>query len=292
MTPQAENSDVFWTLRGGGGGNIAAVTEFTARTHPAPRYMTASSLSGTAPDMAGFKVLLQRVLKLLAESNTWPLDQQCTSGAPHWNMTTLEASFNCRHYEGDTGKIDALYKPVTDWCAEPAQQALGIHCSSRAEVYWNQSEYNPHSKIFDNASFIPHVWVGNEPWISFHADREISTALLGSLSKYIPMRGCTNDTLAAEMVEGIIKIEALLHNITSAGSRTGVKVLGVGSPTGDKSQSGMPPAVVARSKQTAVNPVLRESPAFWLIMINIPSLPQLPPSSRVLKSLWPVAYSR
>merc|ERR1712110_614360 len=25
----------------------------------------------------------------------------------------------------------------------------------------------------------------------------------------------------------------------------------------------------------------------WLIMINIPSLPQLPPSSRVLKSLWP-----
>ena len=101
------------------------------------------------------------------------------------------------------------------------------------------------------------------------------------------MRGCTNDTLAAAMVEGIVRIEALLHGISSTGSRTGVKILGIGSPTGDKSQSGMPPAVVARAKQTAINPVLLEAPAFWLIMLNIPSLPQLPPSSRVLKSLWP-----
>ena len=57
--------------------------------------------------------------------------------------------------------------------------------------------------------------------------------------------------------------------------------------TGDKSQFGMPPAIVARFKKTALQPVLLDTPAFWLIMLNIPSLPQLPPSSRLLKSLWP-----
>ena len=37
-------------------------------------------------------------------------------------------------------------------------------------------------------------------------------------------------------------------------------VLGVGTPTGDKSQSGMPPEVVARFRRTALNPVLLDAP--------------------------------
>ena len=69
------------------------------------------------------KVLLRRVLKLLAESNAWPLDQQCTSGAPQWKLpfggnttaleaappsttTVFEAALGCRHYEGDTARAN------------------------------------------------------------------------------------------------------------------------------------------------------------------------------------------
>ena len=131
---------------------------------------------------------------------------------------------------------------------------------------WKQSEYKAHSKIWDNASFIPTQWIGNEPWISFHADREISTALVGSLSKYIPMSGCTNESRSEEVVEGIIKIEAILKNMSNTGG--GIHVLD--GPTGDKSQSGMPPEIVARFEKTSLNPVLLQSPSFWLIMLNIP----------------------
>lgn len=280
---KVSHPDVFWTLRGGGGGNIAVVTEFTARTHPAPRYTSSSGFYGTARDLAGFKVLLKRVLKGLAETNQWPLEQQCASGSPRWDVAQFTASLGCRHWEGDPNKTAALYQPMIDWCKLPAQQLLGLKCSVHASITWKQSEYRPHSKLWDNASFIPTEWVGNEPWISYHADREISTALVGSMSKYIPMRGCTDDGLAGEMVDGIIKIEAILRNMSNPAG--GIHVLD--GPTGDKSQSGMPPEIAARFRETALNPVLLEAPAMWLIMLNIPSLPQLPASSRLLKSLWP-----
>ena len=194
----------------------------------------------------------------------------------------------CVHWEGDTAKIKQLYQPLLDWCSLPAQQQQGIHCSAYAHVAWNQSSYDPHAHLWDNASFIPKHWVGNMPWINSHqADREISTSLVGSLSKYIPASACSgdNETERDMLVDGILRIERILQNISAP--TTGDVFIGTTGLTGDKSQYGMPPDIVARFKKTALQPVLLQAPAFWLIMLNIPSLPQLPPSSRVLESLWP-----
>ena len=54
-----------------------------------------------------------------------------------------------------------------------------------------------------------------------------------------------------------------------------------------KRQSGMNPELVAKFNQTAQNPVLLETIGLWAPYGNIPSLPQLPPSSEVLSALWP-----
>ena len=79
--------DIFWTLRGGGGGNIAIVTEFVARTHPSPLYTIGSGFTGKAKDETGLKTLMKRVLQALVDTSTWPLEQQCTSSSPRWNLT-------------------------------------------------------------------------------------------------------------------------------------------------------------------------------------------------------------
>jgi hypothetical protein len=87
------------------------------------------------------------------------------------------------------------------------------------------------------------------------------------------------------MADGIIRIDAVLRNLSQAG---GLKFIGwPGGATGDKSASGMPDEIVKRFNKTSLNPVLLDAAAFWLVMVNIPSLPTVPPSSRLLKSLWP-----
>jgi hypothetical protein len=54
-----------------------------------------------------------------------------------------------------------------------------------------------------------------------------------------------------------------------------------------KGQGGLSPAVEEEFHMTSQNPVLLDTFGTWLIMYNIPSLPQMPPSSTLLKTLWP-----
>ena len=80
---EARHPDVFWTLRGGGGGNIAVVTSFTARTHPAPNHMVTSSFTGRAPTPSGYRALMDRVLQVRGPSHSPSLTPAARSVCPH-----------------------------------------------------------------------------------------------------------------------------------------------------------------------------------------------------------------
>jgi len=168
-----------------------------------------------------------------------------------------------------------LYQPILDWCAEPSQKSLGIKCQVSAEVSWNRSVANNGPKWHN---------ISSVPWIELHPDREISTAVLGSMSKYIPMRGMRAEETRQQMIDTQIRIDAILKNMSNP--RTGVATMNVIMAA--KSQSGMPAEIVERFRKTSNNPALLDTAAMWLIMFNIPSLPSLGTwSSATLKGLWP-----
>eukprot|EP00038_Savillea_parva_P012296 m.203650 g.203650 ORF g.203650 m.203650 type:complete len:245 (+) comp22189_c0_seq1:2-736(+) len=114
-----------------------------------------------------------------------------------------------------------------------------------------------------------------------HPDREISTELVGSLTRYFPMRGIRKDT-GPDSVETIATgVVAIAQTIAKMNLTMSNFVMFA------KAQSGMSPEMVARFKETSQNPVLLDALGLWLLYANVPSLPQLAPSSTVLKALWP-----
>ena len=210
-------------------------------------------------------------------------------------------------------------QPLQDWVTQ--QQASGnttIKGTVHANVDWN----NTFEKITDysdkdhvRATFAPGM-------IEYHPDREISTALVASMSKLFPARACMIDESCAEtLTVALNNMSALLGGLTA--------------PTdcfmGAKGQGGLDAALAAEFEHTTLNPVLLDSVGTYLLMYllrirwlyiyqfayctflrisensnrtflktklavyfniawsryNIPSLPQLPPSARLLQTLWP-----
>ena len=63
---KCENPDLFFSLRGGGGGNAGVITEFTVRTHRSPNSVSGATFEGTASTREEFKELLAAVLQATA----------------------------------------------------------------------------------------------------------------------------------------------------------------------------------------------------------------------------------
>lgn len=110
-----------------------------------------------------------------------------------------------------------------------------------------------------------------------HPDREISTGLIASMSKLLPMRLLQTYSGAHKVAEGLVEIAELLPP----------EELGTNPIMMAKAQGGLPSDLEAEFEYTAQNPVLLDSIGTILIMYNVPSLPQMPASPELLRELWP-----
>jgi FAD/FMN-containing dehydrogenase len=110
------NPDLFWALKGGGGGSWGVVTRLTLRTHDLPEYFGAAWGEVKAQSDEAFRRVITRFFAFYAENLF----------NAHWGETiqlgpdnTLKVSMVC---EGlDTVAANAAWRPFFDWVSASPQ---------------------------------------------------------------------------------------------------------------------------------------------------------------------------
>lgn len=108
----ARDPDLFWALKGGGGGSWGVVTRLTLRTHRLPETVGAARWQVTARSDGAFRALIARFVDLYAD----------TLMNPHWGEQVSARPGNrfevSMLFQGlDQGTAQAAWTPLADWVA-------------------------------------------------------------------------------------------------------------------------------------------------------------------------------
>jgi FAD/FMN-containing dehydrogenase len=110
------NPDLFWGLKGGGGGSLGVVTRLTLRTHDLPAFFGAAFMTIKATSDAAFRRLIGRVVGFYSESLF----------NPHWGEQIAFQPGNVLAigmvFQGlDQQQAETIWRPFLDWLAGSPQ---------------------------------------------------------------------------------------------------------------------------------------------------------------------------
>jgi len=232
--------DLFWAIKGGGGGSWGVVTRLTLRTHELPEHFGAAWGKIRAQSDEAFRRLLTRFFDFYAASLFNPhWGEQVKIGSDH----TLELSMVSQGVDREHSR--QLWQPFFDWIrASPGDfkviEELGAGAKGSRD--WWQIEGN-HSMIPDKrAGAAPdHGW--------WEGDQgQVGAFLHGYDSLWLPatlLRGEERQRLVTALLAGSRHKQIELHF--------------------NKGLAGAPPAAIAAALDTATNPHVTEAFALAII---------------------------
>jgi len=239
------NPDLFWGIKGGGGGALGVVTRLTLKTHALP--VNFGSAHGTikAASDAAFRRLVSRFVSFYAESLF----------NPHWGEVATFGKDNTLAitmvFQGlSQQEAASVWKPFYDWVAASPQDftvgtALGVHAMP-ARNWWN-AEYliknEPGRAFADTRPGAPasHVWFAEE-------NAELGAFIHGFQSVWMPASLLRKDQ-QPKLVDALF-----------AASRHWATALHF-----NKGLAGASASNVATAKDTAMNPSVLTSFALAII---------------------------
>ncbi|SRR5579885_131347 len=241
--------ELFWALKGGGGGSWGVVTRLTLKTHDLPAHFGGAWGTIKASSDDAFRKLVGRFVNFYADSLF----------NPHWGEqahigmgNTMELSFVCQGLDSDQAR--AVWQPFFEWVKAQSDLTitddLGAHAGN-ARDWW---------QIEGNDSMIPDSRAGAAPdhgWWKGDQD-QVGAFIHGYDSVWLPAALLATD-------DGRQKLGAALF----AASR--YQMVGLHF---NKGLAGAPADAISAARQTAMNPAVTE--AFALAIIAGGEMPDYP----------------
>jgi FAD/FMN-containing dehydrogenase len=231
--------DLFWALKGGGGGTFGVVTRLTLRTHELPKYFGGASGKIKARSDAAFVQLIGRFIDFYSEKLF----------NPHWGDNVHFQPDNVLDLEMACEGLDSIeaaetWRPFFDWVkARPTDFTVTDALWAGAHDARSQWDPSTHGFVLDPRDGAPkhHVWNrGNEG--------ECGAFLYGYDSLWLP----------ASLLEKSHRKQ--LTAALFAASRHEMVRLHIA-----KGMAGAPPEVLADVRHTATNPAVLD--AFTLAVV-------------------------
>jgi len=249
-----QNQDLFWALRGGGGGTFGIVTRVTLMTHPLPAWFGAVEGRIVAKDDAAYRELLERFVLFYRES----LSNE------HWGeQVQVRRDDSLRLslvFEGMTAKeAEHVWQPFRDWIERQPDrftikagwfEVPGARMWDRA---WLEKHLPGATQNDDRADRTADVW-----WWAGDAE-QVSTYWYAYQSRWIPLElfeAANAKRLAAALFEASRHWSVGLHF--------------------NKGQAGASAEAVRRGQETSMNPAVYRAATLAIVAASGPGFPTVP----------------
>jgi FAD/FMN-containing dehydrogenase len=252
-----KNPDLFWGIKGGGGGSLGVVTKVTLRTHELPTFFGAVIAKIKAASDAAFRRLIGQFISFYNESLFNPDWGESVTFRPD-NSVTITMVF-----QGfDQRQAENIWQPFFNWVSRSSPEltieSLPRIGSMPARNFWN-AEYlrkNLPDMIFTDdrpGAAATHMWwAGNQGEVGFYLHGYESVWLPASLLEKEEQK-----RLADALFAGSRHWRVSLHS--------------------NKGLAGASPDTLAAARDTAMNPAVID--AFALAIIaggGPPAYPGIP----------------
>lgn len=243
------NADLFWALKGGGGGSWGVVTKLTLRTHDLPSHFGIAWGTIKANSDDAFRKLIARFVAFYTESlfNSHWGEQVCFKPGNIFDISMI-----CQGL--DTPEIKTAWQPFYDWVAKQSDltvaDELGARAIPSAQQMWDVAgnpAMNPDKR--SGAPAYHGWWKGDQD--------QVGMFLHGYELLWLPAALLQKDR------------QAQLTDALFAASRYKQVYLHI-----NKGLAGAPPEAIAATRDTATNPAVAE--AFTLVIIADGEAPGYP----------------
>jgi FAD/FMN-containing dehydrogenase len=248
------NPELFWGIKGGGGGSLGVVTRLTLRTHELPAWFGIAFLTIKATSDAAFRRLVGRFISFYSDSL---FNQHWGESVTFRPANTLAVTMVSQAL--DKQRAQEVWRPFLDWIAGSPQdltlETAPNIASIPARHLWDADYIREHAAGLIMTDQRPGAPAGNVWWAGDAG--QVGWFLHGYQSLWLP---------AALLEKG--RLEPFADALFAASRHWAVAL------HFNKGLAGAPADAVAAAKDTATNPVVLT--AFALAIVAAGSAPAYP----------------